>query len=78
MKTAISIPDRIFEAAERVCKRHQIPRSRFYTAAIKRLLEDYREQDVTEKLNQVYKDRVSTVAPELYAAQLRTLVEEQW
>ena len=78
MKTAISIPDHVFEAAEQVCKRHQIPRSRFYAAAIKRLVEDYREDDVTEKLNQIYRDRASRVAPEFYAAQLRTLDEERW
>ena len=78
MKTAISIPDHIFEAAERICKRHQIPRSRFYATAIRRLVEEYREDEVTAKLNQIYKNRPVRVDPEMHAAQLRTLGTERW
>jgi len=78
MKTAISIPDTLFEAAEGLCKRHRIPRSRFYALAIERLVDDYREKDVTQRLNRVYEKESSSLDAALAAAQFRTLNKESW
>ena len=78
MKTAISIPDALFEEAEVLCKRHRLARSQFYALAIQRMVEDYRVQDVTERLNSVYEHEPSSVDPALASAQLRTLKKEKW
>ncbi len=78
MKTAISIPDPLFKAAEGLCKRHRIARSRFYAMAIKRLVDEYRETDVTERLNRIYRKEPSPVDSAFAAAQSRAIGKEQW
>ncbi len=54
MKTAISIPDNIFLAAERTAMKLNIPRSQLYTRAVKEYIEHHDNESVTEKLNQIY------------------------
>ena len=78
MKTAISLPDPIFHAAERLCARHQIPRSRFYAMAIKRLVDDFEQKDVTARLNEIYRDEPSEADPAILRAQFDILDNEKW
>lgn len=40
MKTAISLPDEVFAAAERYAKQHGLSRSELYARALRRFLED--------------------------------------
>jgi metal-responsive CopG/Arc/MetJ family transcriptional regulator len=54
MKTAISIPDPVFEAAERLAQRLGKSRSELYTTAIRDYLKEHRDEDVTERLNEIY------------------------
>ncbi len=54
MKTAISIPDKIFEAAERAAEKLGMSRSELYVNAVREYVERYGQEDVTEKLNAVY------------------------
>jgi hypothetical protein len=54
MKTAVSIPDRIFEAAEQYARRRAIPRSQVYAEALARFMaEQESDEDLTEALNRV-------------------------
>ena len=54
MKTAISIPDETFRAAERAAKRLKVSRSRFYAQAVADKLKKLRDQEITEQLNRSY------------------------
>ena len=54
MKTAISIPDPIFAAAEKLARRLGISRSQLYSEAVDALIEKHRYSGVTEQLNAVY------------------------
>ncbi len=54
MKTAISIPDELFEEAEAAAKRLGVSRSRLYSEAVRAFLEVHSREAVTEKLNEVY------------------------
>jgi len=78
VKTAISIPDQLFREAERTAKRLKIPRSRLYSEAIERYLRESREQDVTERLNAIYKTEDSELAPALQALQFASFPRERW
>ena len=79
MKTAISIPDLIFQSAERAAKRLKLSRSQLYAAAVAAYVERHRESSVTEKLNEVYADAdTSLVESGLAAAQLRSIARERW
>lgn len=54
MKTAVSLPDPVYEAAEQLAKRLQLSRSELYAKAIAAFVAEHRGRGVTELLNQVY------------------------
>jgi metal-responsive CopG/Arc/MetJ family transcriptional regulator len=56
MKTAISIPDQTFDAAEQLVKRLGISRSELYSKAISSYIKEHRNDSVTEALNEIYAD----------------------
>ena len=78
MKTAISIRDRIFRAAERAAKRQKVSRSRFYAQAVEAYLKTQQGKGVTEALNAVYGTESSELDPDLAAAADHLLAEEKW
>ena len=80
MKTAISIPDPIFEAAEKLARRLGISRSQLYSKAIDSLVEKYRYSGVTEQLDAVYSvnPEAGVLEQEVEELQSRSLTEEEW
>ncbi len=78
MKTAISIPDPVFDAAEDLALRLGMSRSQLYTAAIKRYLDSFHDQAVTQALNEVYAGSTETADPIPIKMQLLSLPEEEW
>jgi metal-responsive CopG/Arc/MetJ family transcriptional regulator len=56
MKTAISLPDQVFYAAEEAARYMGISRSKLYLNALLEYLEKNNRKKITEKLNEVYTD----------------------
>jgi metal-responsive CopG/Arc/MetJ family transcriptional regulator len=54
MKTAISVPDPLFEAADRLAHRLGVSRSELYAKAMAAFLERHRQEGVTAALDRVY------------------------
>jgi len=77
MKTAVSIPDPIFEAADRLASRRKISRSELYAEALSRILDAEDADDITARLNEVYADIDSSLDSSLATAQADT-VREVW
>ena len=78
MKTAISIPDPIFQSAEIMAHHLAISRSELFTKAISEYLEAHKYQDVTDSLNQVYTEPSSSLDEELTSMQLDSIDKEMW
>lgn len=78
MKTAISVPDPVFEAAEELAKRLGISRSQLYTTALTRYLDSLNDEAVTQALNEVYSDSPDTLDSALLQMQLQSLPLEDW
>jgi predicted transcriptional regulator len=80
VKTAISIPDHIFEAAEQLARRRGQSRSELYSAAIASYLDQYRQDGVTERLNEVYGPGQEPAELDAVLATLQSLSipEEEW
>lgn len=78
MKTAISLPDVMFDAAERYAKSRGLTRSQLYRLALEEFLDRYSEESVTEALNRVYSIEDSGLDPLIKAAQLRSLRKVEW
>jgi len=71
MKTAISIPDNIFSAAENEAKKLNIARSQLYTKALEEYLSNHNNQNVLEKLNSVYSKNTETEISNINIQSLR-------
>lgn len=78
MKTAISIPDPIFQAAEGLANRLGISRSELYTKAVAEYMEFHKYQNVTEKLNEIYDEESSELDEALYTMQAKSIPKEKW
>ena len=53
MKVAVSVPDRVFEEADRVAKRLRVSRSRVYSQALEEFVKKYQQKSVREALDVV-------------------------
>lgn len=80
MKTAISIPDEIFEQAERLAKTRGWSRSELYANAVSAFVSSERLSGVRERLDAVYGGCPddSAVEPLLAEAQARSVAKEKW
>lgn len=78
MKTAISIPDKVFESAEKLALRLGKSRSQLYTQALHSYLEKNDDELVQEALDKVYGSNPSSVDPVLQTLQTKSLPKEQW
>ena len=65
MKTAISIPDKVFTRAERFAQRRKMSRSALFTAAVDEYIQHHREDNVTSRLNEIYPEYGSSLDPVL-------------
>lgn len=77
-KTAISIPPDIFRLSERLSKRLKISRSAVFAMGVKKLGEDYDEDDLIARINAVCAEVDTSVDPALKAYQSRRLKEAKW
>jgi len=78
MKVAVSVPDPVFRAAERVSRRMRLSRSRLYATAVEAFVRQHSEEDVTSLLNKVYASNASRLDPALERASLEVLRRERW
>ena len=78
MKTAISIPDSVFAAAESVAASLSISRSQLYTRAIQEFVDSHSSQKVTEQLDQIYAENDSALDPVLAEMQRKSLKGRSW
>jgi hypothetical protein len=75
VKTAISLPDQVFEQAEALARRLHVSRSQLYADAVRRYIGEHSGTGVTEALNEVYGSSPgdSRLDPALGRLQLRAL-----
>lgn len=80
MKTAVSIPYRAFQSAEKLATRLGVSRSELYARALASLVERHREDLITEKLNEIYSSKGEQLSldPAVVALQARCLASEKW
>lgn len=79
MKVAISVPDRIYRAAERAARRLRVPRSQLYARAVEAYLAQEARENVTERLNAVYAEQPTGERDRFVQAAARaTLRRNRW
>lgn len=79
MKTAISIPDNLFKAADQLARRLGISRSELFQRAIADYLGNRSADVVRERLDSVYGDPANRrLDPLVQAAAEQILNDEEW
>ncbi len=79
MKTAISIPDPVFNTAERLAKRLGLSRSELYVRAISKYVEAHKNQKVIETLNEIYAGEENHELEQGFKrAQMKSIDKEEW
>ena len=79
MKTAISIPDDVFDQAERAAKRLGLSRSELFTRAIQTFLTTRAEESITKSYNAAFDDAdTSDVDDFRRESTRRALLEVEW
>lgn len=78
MKTAVSIPDDVFEGAERLARRLKKPRSRVFAEAVREYVARHDPEAVTEAMNLVCGEVGEETDPFVTEAARRTLRRMKW
>lgn len=78
MKTAISLPDSVFEEAEVLAQQLGLSRSELYTKALQAYLGKYNRDQMLLKLNEVYSQESSELDPVMARMQFMSLPHEDW
>ena len=79
MKTDISIPNPIYEAATKLAEKLDISLSELYVAALTAYVATHENNNITAQLNDVYDEAgKSELDPELVALQVASIGDERW
>lgn len=73
MKTAVSLPDKLFKIAEETALKLKIPRSQLFARALEEFIQRHSREDVTEKLNEIYSSADSGIDPFVLKMQEKTI-----
>lgn len=78
MKTAVSIPDRIFEEAERLAAELNTSRSQLYSRALGEFVARHAPERITEAMNRVVQEVGTEVDDFSRRASRRVLEQVEW
>jgi metal-responsive CopG/Arc/MetJ family transcriptional regulator len=78
MKTAISVPDELFEEADGLAEKLGMSRSELYATAVAEYLAKHRDADVTAQLNAMCDEMDTSLDPWMREAAARTLRRSEW
>jgi metal-responsive CopG/Arc/MetJ family transcriptional regulator len=79
MKTAVSIPNRVFQSAEDLAARLGVSRSELYARALANLVERHLDDLVTARLNEIHGTSAATsLERDVAALQSRSIPREKW
>ena len=79
MKTAVSLPERVFREAERYAKRSRKSRSQLYAEALSEYLARHAPDEVTARMNEVI-EQLGNAAPDPFTTRAgrRVLASVEW
>ena len=78
MKTAISLPDKLFESTDALARRLGLSRSQLVATALAEFVAKHRGRDVTRRLDAVYAQEAGTLDAGTARLQSRSLQRDRW
>jgi len=78
MKTAVSVPDEVYEGAERLARQTKKSRSQLFSDALKEYLARHAPDEVTEAMNRACAEAGQPTDPFVSSAAHRILERSEW
>jgi len=78
MKTAISLPDDVFDQADTLASRLHVSRSQLYVMALEKFINEHLENNITEKLNDYIDKHGQPIDPVFLNASLKDMRSVEW
>jgi metal-responsive CopG/Arc/MetJ family transcriptional regulator len=78
MKTAVSIPNEVFDAAERLARRSRKSRSRLFSDALREYVARRSPDKITEAMDEALTEIGASSDPFVAAASRRRLEQSEW
>jgi hypothetical protein len=78
MKTAISVPTDVFQTSERLAKKLKVSRSAVFAMGIKKLAEEYDDDEITAKLNEYYGKKKAELDSVIMQMAALSLPNDEW
>lgn len=78
VETTVWIPDPLFHTAEVVAARLGVSRDELYARALGSFVRKQFDLEVTERLDEVYSDSTSELAPALARLQSSSIARDEW
>ncbi len=78
MKTAVSLPDELFDEAERFAKQHGLSRSELYAKALREFLQLRRREGLVERIDAFCEQEDTRLPRDLQEAARRGILRQEW
>ncbi len=78
MKTAISVPNEVFQLSEKLAKKLKVSRSAIFAMGVKKLAEEHDEDEIIAQINRVCKKVDTSVDPVLFQMAMLSLPKDEW
>jgi hypothetical protein len=78
MKTAISVPEEIFQLSEKLAKKLNISRSKVFAMGIAKLDQEFQSDDTTARLNEYYSKEKAEIDPVILRMATLSLPKDEW
>ena len=79
MKTAISLPNKLFYFAEKYAEMHGLSRSELYATAISEFIGgEIKKKDITQRINKICDNIDTSLNPQIKTASKRILADSEW
>ena len=78
MKTAVSVPNEVFERADRLAKQLEVSRSELYSRALREYLARHSADEVTQALDQLCEELDTSSDDFVREASRRVFVATEW
>ncbi len=78
MKTAISVPNDVFELSEKLAKKLKVSRSKIFAMGVKKLAEEYSDDEITANLDKFYEKERAEIDPVIMKMAALSLPKDEW
>ena len=78
MKTAISLPDTVFQEADVLASQMNISRSQLYVMALEKFIKEHQKNDITEQVNDYIDKHGQPIDPVFLTSAHRDMRKVEW